>query len=937
MKRFTLRSALLGCASTIVFSPTAFAQDEDVDVDAQVDVIVVKGLRKSIGDSIAAKRDNSSIVEAISAEDIGKLPDFSIAESLARLPGLAAQRVNGRARSISIRGLGPDFTTTLLNGREQVTTGENRAAEFDAYPGELIGQAVVYKTPDASLIGQAVSGTVDLRTLKPLDFGERTIVLNARGIVNDLGALNADASNKGYRVSGSIIDQFMDDTLGIAIGYARIDQPRQATRFNAWGYGGAPAIGPASGGEFIVGGMKPYAQSETLVRDGFFGSLQYQPTDNFETQVDLFYTDYSEERLLRGIEFPLGFNAFGVTTDAVASVEDGFVTAGTFGNVRGVVRNDLEQRDADLFAAGWNVGYQASERLKLVFDAGYSTVSREDVILETNTGTGSGETNGAADTLSFVTGTTGTRFTSNVLNYADPTLIGITSPLGWGGDRFDQTGTQVAQGGQVGFLNRPSIEEDLLQLRGWAEYDMDGGVSKMTLGVNYTDRSKERAADEFFIDLANFATFAPIPSDLLVEPTQLEFLGLGGMVSYDPLALIARPEILQTRNFNADVLTKAWEVEEKITTGFVKFDLDTNVGVVPLRGNFGVQVVHTDQSSTGAAATGVAPNVAVASTSDGLTFTKFYPSMNLSFEFTPNQFVRIGVARVATRPRMDQMSASVQVSYNPNCEASVGGALDCSPTEDTLFSSTSYYQASGGNPRLLPTITTNFDLSYENYFTDGGYFSVAAFYKLFENYVPTISLPIGVRDFAGFPTQSPGDVPVSTVGIVTGVENNMDGGYIRGVEVSASVPFVDFAESLDGFGLIGSFSYTGSKVDIIPGVSIPVPGLSERVGNVTLYWEPSYTGFSARVSARHRSQFLGEVPGFGAIGQFVIVEGETIFDAQVGYAFPDNGPLAGLSIVGQVENFTDEPFVTLQGPDSRFVRDYNQFGRTFLIGASYRF
>ena len=147
---------------------------------------------------------------------------------------------------------------------------------------------------------------------------------------------------------------------------------------------------------------------------------------------------------------------------------------------------------------------------------------------------------------------------------------------------------------------------------------------------------------------------------------------------------------------------------------------------------------------------------------------------------------------------------------------------------------------------------------------------------------------------------------------------------------------INFSEALDGFGLLGSFSLTGSEVEIIPGFDIPVPGLSERVGNITLYYEPSYTGFSARVSARHRSEFLGEVPGFGAVGQFVLVEGETIFDAQVAYEFR-GGPLEGLSLVGQVENFTDEEFVTLQGPTDLFVRDFNQFGRTFLFGAAYKF
>lgn len=112
-----------------------------------MDKVQVTGLRRAIEGAISVKRDSTSIVEAISAEDIGRLPDVSIAESLARLPGLAAQRVAGRAQVISVRGLSPDFSTTLLNGREVVSTGDNRSVEFDQYPSELVSGVTVYKTP----------------------------------------------------------------------------------------------------------------------------------------------------------------------------------------------------------------------------------------------------------------------------------------------------------------------------------------------------------------------------------------------------------------------------------------------------------------------------------------------------------------------------------------------------------------------------------------------------------------------------------------------------------------------------------------------------------------------------------------------------------------------------------------------------------------------
>src|SRR4029453_17243790 len=181
--------------------------------------IVVTGIRAGLQNSINIKRANQGIVEAVSAEDIGKLPDISIAESIARLPGLAAQRVNGRAQVISIRGRAPDFTTTLLNGRQQASSGDNRAVEFDQYPSELLSSVVIYKTPDANIAGFGLAGTADFRTVRPLEFGKRAIALNLRGEMLGQHKLNADMGRRGWRGSASYIDKITPE-FGIALGLA---------------------------------------------------------------------------------------------------------------------------------------------------------------------------------------------------------------------------------------------------------------------------------------------------------------------------------------------------------------------------------------------------------------------------------------------------------------------------------------------------------------------------------------------------------------------------------------------------------------------------------------------------------------------------------------------------------------------------------------------
>ena len=221
--------AAAGCGLALALSSTALAQQQAAattgSTESALETITITGVRAAVESAINVKEHSDEIVEVISAEDIGKLPDTSIAESISRLPGLTSQRSDGRASDISIRGTDPQFATGLLNGREQVSTGDNRAIQYDQYPSELISGVVVYKTPDAALIGQGLSGTIALQTIRPLEYGRRAVVLDLRGEKNSDANLGSDSENNGYRASFSFIDQFFDKTLGVAIGYARLSSP----------------------------------------------------------------------------------------------------------------------------------------------------------------------------------------------------------------------------------------------------------------------------------------------------------------------------------------------------------------------------------------------------------------------------------------------------------------------------------------------------------------------------------------------------------------------------------------------------------------------------------------------------------------------------------------------------------------------------------------
>ena len=573
-RNWLMASVATSTALVLAASGGAMAQDEAED---DVEVITISGFRSAIESAIAVKREETSIVEAISAEDIGKLPDNSIAEALARLPGLTAQRLRGRAQVISVRGLGPEFSTALLNGREQVTAGDNRGVEFDQYPSELLNQVVVYKTPDASLVAQGLAGTADLRTVRPLD-ADPVQSLSARYEWNEYGALNAGSEDSGYRVTGFMIDQFANDTVGLALGFALQSSPTQSERWDAWGY-------PDVGGDLVLGGAKPYVESRELERTAFVGTLEFEPNAQHHTTIDAFYSRFEDVGILRGIEFPLQWS--NASLDPGYTVENGLITAGSFSNVRGVVRNDTRFREADVFSLGINHQWSLNDHWTLEGDLAYSSVDRDDTDLETYAGTGSGNSTGAADVLGFSLADGGNFIFSSQLDYADPSLMLLTDPQGWG---------------QAGFIKQPQTEDELTTFRLSAQRDFNSGwISSVEGGLYYSDREKNKDSIESFVDLANggASNTTAIPSNLLLQPTALTFLGIPGVVSYDPIAMLNSGVYSLRALRNGDVSSKAWTVEEQVTTAYIQANIDSSWGSTPVRGNFGLQVVNTEQSSTG--------------------------------------------------------------------------------------------------------------------------------------------------------------------------------------------------------------------------------------------------------------------------------------------------------------------------------------------------
>ncbi len=914
LKRYSANARLLcGAATGLVMMATAMpamAQETPQTTAEPSDdenAIIVTGIRSAIESSLDAKREATSIVEVISAEDLGQLPDLSIADSLARLPGVTAQRVRGRSQQISIRGLGPDFSLALLNGREVVSAGNNRGIEFDQFPSELIGQGVVYKTGDARIAAIGIAGAVDLRTVRPLDFKDRQVTASATYVLNDSGSRNPDFPDDGYRFFGSYIDQNAAGTLGWSLGATVQSNPTQfitrelkTNQFQVARTAGGviyPSDNPRQG---VV--------SREFERTSVAGSIQFEPSEDFSAMIDAFYTDTRDAGIFRGTETPIASWSGSQFEGATGSGP--FADSATYSGVVPIIRTDTEGSESEIFAIGANVDFNVTDRLGIVLDYGYSTLNRNDIDYESYAGTGRGRS-GAQDTLTFNFPSDGRYSIDGLLDYTNPANVLLTDPGGWG---------------QVGFIKQPIIEDELHQLRAEASYEVGGLLESVTFGWLYTDREKNFDSNEAFLrPTAAFGNGLAVPTGSIVGTTVSGTLGQN-ILAYDPSSFLTDGTYLvEKAAFDTE-----WVVGEKVHNFYIQANINGDLGSVPVRGNIGLRYADTEQTSTGTIGGGFVNTVQE-------SYDDWLPSVNLSFELADDLFVRLAAAKTITRARLDQMAANQNINFNP---------LSCVDTDGDQFPDTIIgfnppqlvcFNLSGGNPFLKPYQSVSLDVSVEKYFSPGSAIIVAAFHKDLSDWIVDFNELIDLTqpiNNAGFEDILNTEPDLAT-GTFSGPVNFSDG-TITGVEATVRVDFSDFSDALDGFGGFVSFTYADASVDDQSGDAIAIPGYSDKTWSGDIFYEKN--GFRAKLAARYRSGFLSEVQNFDGSLSGAQAQDETILDAQIGYTFQnESGPLKGLGILFEVFNLGNEPFVTQNdllnaaGTDTigTFPSRHETYGRTF--------
>ncbi|MDG1752203.1 MAG: TonB-dependent receptor plug domain-containing protein, partial [Thalassotalea sp.] len=298
----------IAAVPAFAFAEEAITQEapaQENNQDEEVEVIEVTGFRGSVIKSLNTKRFSDTVVDAISADDIGGLPDVSIADSLTRLPGVTSVRIDGQSSELNVRGLSGGFVFSTLNGREMVSTSGGRAIQFDIFPSELIHQAQVYKSQKASLIEGGIAATINLETANALEMEEESkLRASLHGNYNKAAADNNDSDSLGRRLTLSYQTKFLDDTLGLSVGWANMFQPTVSSRFVNYqfdeedlsaAYDGAPeSILVSSGFEINERG----GEDE---RDAFVLALNYEPRDDLRFQLDAFHSKFDSNKWDRGL------------------------------------------------------------------------------------------------------------------------------------------------------------------------------------------------------------------------------------------------------------------------------------------------------------------------------------------------------------------------------------------------------------------------------------------------------------------------------------------------------------------------------------------------------------------------------------------------------------------------------------------------------------
>lgn len=777
-KKTRLATGLSLAIGAATIAPQALAQESAED---KVEVIQVTGIRASIQESMGVKRDAAGVVDAISAEDIGKFPDTNLAESLQRITGVSIDRVNGEGSKITVRGLGPEFNMVTLNGRTMPAaslpagggTPNSRAFDFSDIASEAVRSVEVYKTGKAQIATGGIGATVNIKTSRPMDASESGLSgsIGGKALSDTTNRVGSDITPE---VSGFI--NYLDDdrVFGVSLSASVQKRDSGATRafVNQWRvnpYTGVipqspdvdanPASGPAVvvnnepalGALFAIPSDLRYAQSDReRTRTNAQLTVQYAPSDALVATLDYTYSrqDLFEARAEQSIWMDDRYFAeltFDDNPNVAAPVVIRQERRELLPRDLGLAVQELNQVNENK-SIGLNLEYQVNDELSFAFDAHHSTAEgRPDAPYGTWVNAGLGANVVQAQGVDFRGD-----FPIMTVDYND-VARGNLSP----NNSLDagDVGTSILD------MNFNQQETEIDQIRVDGKYELDNG----SIHFGIESRAMESTSLQSLTrrTMGNWGVENPgeLPADFL---TPIDFaqefsdyntgsvFNQGFTASARQIGEFAAQEygfVFAADNPFATNRT----IKEDITAAYVAASLEGELNEMPWNLLAGLRYESTDVTSVANVSlpSGIAWegnndfNVRFGSdTQDfalGSDYNHMLPSFDFDIEIVDDFIARVSYSKTISRPSYNNLSAASTVG---------------SPSGPALTAGTPTATASSGNPGLVPQESDNVDISFEYYFGDTSYVSIGYFEKRVRNFIgnaQVVENVYGLRDATAGP------------------------------------------------------------------------------------------------------------------------------------------------------------------------------------------
>ena len=805
---------------------TAAANQGDQAVQT-LNTVTVTGYRASLEKSLDIKRNADSIVDAITAEDVGKFPDNNVAESLSHLPGVTVDRTFGEGERVSILGTDPALNRLLLNGQTLASTNwagdpdnpDSRSFDYTMLSPQIIGTAEVYKTPQARIDEGSIGGTVIVNTRRPLDLKANTLTGTVSYGYNgnaERGKPNASVlyswknHDDTFGILGTLMhDDRIVDRYGTEIfGYQKFNDPTDAGAQPGGNHYFPPSlVSPNAHGAYPTSANTAWFQQERK-RNGFQTGIEWKPNKHF----DLNFTGlYSEDNLNNYNQSRYAYWGDNAQDALTIGPDNGLATSGSYGagaptHLDGYYRNTKIKTDSMQLRADWyGEGWQATGQL------GY-TSSR-----------------GGSDGIYLLSFKTLAPYNWNISGHGP--LI-----------NYDVPGTDASAAllDASGLNFAPTYDRER-----YAQFDFShdlelGPFTQIQAGIKATNHANGQndynanlptiqdpnPADQ--LTLQNFSggnTPGNFLTGLPSTPTMRDWTTIGSGLLQSYVNSLPGANDLQF------VPSGSYGIQEHTRAAYVQGNFSGD----KYRGNIGVRYIHTRDTVDGYTYMG---NDSYSPLSVAHSYNDWLPSFNFAYNITDDLLWRFAAAKVIARPRYQNMTPYVA-------------------TQDISLT------ASAGNPDLKPYKSTNFDSSLEYYFTPKSIVSAELFFRKISQYIlyETVLEPLYNN------TLHETSIYQTTLPI------NASNAKVKGLSLTYQ------GDIWGGFGVYANYTY--SLADTVNGYNLPYN--SKDSYNITPYYEQG--PWTVRVNLGWRSPYFTQI---GSIGAKQMADSYTELDASVAYQINDH-------------------------------------------------